>query len=28
VAWNPASGKPEDSAFQDPAKRIPPQVHY
>ncbi|HUL79400.1 MAG TPA: metallophosphoesterase [Vicinamibacteria bacterium] len=28
VAWNPGSGKPEDSAFQDPAKRIPPQVHY
>jgi 3',5'-cyclic-AMP phosphodiesterase len=28
VAWNPATGKPEDRAFQDPAKRIPPQVHY
>ena len=28
VAWNPATGKPEDTAFQDPAKRIPPQVHY
>jgi 3',5'-cyclic AMP phosphodiesterase CpdA len=28
VAWNPATGKPEDSAFQDPAKRIPAQVHY
>jgi len=28
VAWNPGTGKPEDSVFQDPAKRIPPQVHY
>jgi hypothetical protein len=28
VAWNPATGKPEDTVFQDPAKRIPPQVHY
>ena len=28
VAWNPATGKPEDRAFQDPAKRIPPQIHY
>jgi 3',5'-cyclic AMP phosphodiesterase CpdA len=28
VAWNPATGRPEDPAFQDPAKRIPPQVHY
>lgn len=28
VAWNPASGQPEDRAYQDPAKRIPPQVHY
>jgi 3',5'-cyclic AMP phosphodiesterase CpdA len=28
VAWNPATGRPEDTTFQDPAKRIPPQVHY
>jgi len=28
VAWNPATGKPEDTVFQDPAKRVPPQVHY
>ncbi len=28
VAWNPATGKPEDTTFQDPAKRVPPQVHY
>jgi len=28
VGWNPATGKPEDTVFQDPAKRIPPQVHY
>jgi Icc protein len=28
VAWNPATGRPEDSEFQDPAKRIPPQEHY
>jgi Icc protein len=28
VAWNPATGKPEDAVYQDPAKRIPPQVHY
>jgi 3',5'-cyclic AMP phosphodiesterase CpdA len=28
VAWNPATGRPEDTAFQDPAKRVPPQVHY
>ena len=28
VAWNPASGKPEDRAYQDPAKQIPPQIHY
>jgi 3',5'-cyclic AMP phosphodiesterase CpdA len=28
VAWNPATGRPEDTVFQDPAKRIPPQVHY
>jgi hypothetical protein len=28
VAWNPATGRPEDTTFQDPAKRVPPQVHY
>jgi 3',5'-cyclic-AMP phosphodiesterase len=28
VAFNPATGRPEDSLFQDPAKRIPPQEHY
>ena len=28
VAWNPATGKPEDRAYQDPAKQIPPQIHY
>jgi 3',5'-cyclic AMP phosphodiesterase CpdA len=28
VAFNPATGRPEDSAFQDPAKQVPPQTHY
>jgi len=28
VAWDPATGKPGDRAYQDPAKRIPPQEHY
>jgi Icc protein len=28
VAWNPATGRPEDRDFQDPSKRIPAQVHY
>jgi Icc protein len=28
VAFNPATGQPEDTAYQDPAKRIAPQVHY
>ncbi len=28
VAFNPATGQPEDSAFQDPARRIAPQTHY
>jgi len=28
VAFNPKTGYPEDSAFQDPARRIPPQTHY
>ena len=28
VAFNPATGRPEDTVYQDPAKRIAPQVHY
>ena len=28
VALNPATGLPEDTAFQDPARQIPPQIHY
>jgi 3',5'-cyclic AMP phosphodiesterase CpdA len=28
VAFNRETGKPEDSAFQDPARRIEPQTHY
>jgi len=28
VAFNPATGLPEDTAFQDPARQIPPQIHY
>ena len=28
VAFNPKTGHPEDSAFQDPSRRIPPQTHY
>jgi 3',5'-cyclic AMP phosphodiesterase CpdA len=28
VAFNPATGRPEDRDFQAEAKRIPPQVHY
>ncbi len=28
VAFNPATGRPEDKLFQDPARQIPPQVHY
>jgi Icc protein len=28
VAFNKKTGKPEDSAFQDPSSRIPPQTHY
>lgn len=28
VAFNPATGEPEDTTYQDPAKRIAPQVHY
>jgi 3',5'-cyclic AMP phosphodiesterase CpdA len=28
VAFNAKKRRPEDSAFQDPARRIPPQTHY
>ena len=28
VAFNPETGRPEDSAFQDDANRIPAQTHY
>jgi 3',5'-cyclic AMP phosphodiesterase CpdA len=28
VAFNPETGQPEDSAYQDPSQRIAPQVHY
>ncbi len=28
VAFNPATGRPEDRDYQDEKKRIPPQVHY
>ena len=28
VAYNEATGRPEDRDFQDPAKRIPGQEHY
>jgi hypothetical protein len=28
VAYNPETGRPEDTKFQDPAKRIPPQTRY
>jgi 3',5'-cyclic AMP phosphodiesterase CpdA len=28
VAYNPKTGRPEDSVFQDPAARIRPQIHY
>ena len=28
VKYNPATGRPEDSAFQDSQKRIAPQTHY
>jgi len=28
VAWNGATGQPEDSAYQDAARRIAPQNHY
>ena len=28
VAFDPESGEPRDTAFQDPAKQIAPQTHY
>jgi 3',5'-cyclic AMP phosphodiesterase CpdA len=28
VAYDPKTGEPRDTAFQDPASRIPPQTHY
>jgi 3',5'-cyclic AMP phosphodiesterase CpdA len=28
VAFNPKTGRPEDTVFQDTAKRIPPQTHF
>jgi 3',5'-cyclic AMP phosphodiesterase CpdA len=28
VAYNRKTGRPEDTAYQSPAKRIPPQSHY
>jgi 3',5'-cyclic AMP phosphodiesterase CpdA len=28
IAYNEKTGKPEDTVYQDPAKRIPPQDHY
>ena len=28
VAFNRATGRPEDMTFQDPTKRIPPQTHF
>jgi 3',5'-cyclic AMP phosphodiesterase CpdA len=28
VAYNPKTGRPEDTAFQDEASRLAPQVHY
>jgi Icc protein len=28
VAFNPATGQPEDRMYQNPAKRIAPQAHY
>ncbi len=28
VKFNPATGQPEDSAFQDPKNRVAPQTHY
>ena len=28
VAYNPKTGRPEDTEFQDPESRISPQIHY
>jgi len=28
VAFNRATGRPEDMTYQDPTKRIPPQTHF
>lgn len=28
VAYNPVTGRPEDTRFQDPESRISPQIHY
>ena len=28
VSWNGASGRPEDTSYQAPALRVPPQNHY
>ena len=28
VGFNPKTGRPEDSAYQDPSRRIGPQTHY
>ena len=28
VAYNPDTKQPEDTMFQDPDHRVPPQVHY
>ncbi len=28
VAFNATTGRPEDSQYQDPARRVPPQEHY
>ena len=27
-AYNPATGRPEDTVFQSPESRISPQIHY
>lgn len=28
VAFNPKTGQPEDTQYQGPENRIPPQIHY
>jgi hypothetical protein len=28
VAFNPKTGYPEDTKYQDPGSRIPPQIHF